>query len=121
MDNINNTTHFRWARQLLLITEAELGHRIENTEIAIIGSGETAEELISVLKGAGAIVFGKAEFDNRTFDTVILLENVDEEKLIKMLNKDAIIIDAAERAADETEYYIPKFYRKIRVISLQMD
>ena len=119
MSEINYFNNFKKARQLLMITEAELGHKVENTEIAVVGSGEASEVLISVLKGAGAIVLNGTELINKTFDTVILFDAVDEEKLIGMLNKNAIIIDAAEHISDETEYYMPKYYRKIRVISLQ--
>ena len=119
MSEINYFNNFKRARQLLMITEAELGHKVENTEIAVVGSGEAKEVLISVLSGAGAIVFGESELLSKTFDTVILLDTMNEETLIEMLNKNAIIIDAAERIADETEYYMPKYYKKIRVISLQ--
>ena len=112
-----NSNLFKKARQLLLIVKAEID-KSSIDKILVWGNVEEAEILVSLMKGDGYNVYNTPLKKEKTFDVVILLENIEEDVLIGLIGKKACVIDAAKYEKNHEDCYAPLCYRKIRVISL---
>lgn len=101
------------AAQLIEIARIESHIPFHGACVLIAGQGETAEELARLLENAGAVL------QKAPYDIVFLLEQAENEALLPLLARNALIVDASPEKGGDWAFFDAKGdFRRIRVVSL---
>jgi hypothetical protein len=112
------------AWQLLRIARLELDRPLETTAALVWGEGETAEELLALLKedalsAQGAHILHPPQPCENRFDLLVLLCPMPPELLDNLIAPGGLTLDAcAQQSGEWIVFDQGASYRRIRVLSL---